>query len=153
MTSPNLSVLHGGEPAAAFASTQDATAQLTLHGPVQVHVHLGHGVLAAGHAVSSTPRRHPALWAALGLALAAGGYLAGSRHAGVPIHAADTADALPPAPSFSLPAQPAAPLPAQPSRPGDLPPALQQQLARPGVVTPPPGGAAAPARNPFGLGN
>ena len=153
MTSPNLSVLHGGEPSAALASTQDATAQLNLHGPVQVHVHLGHGVPAAGHAVSSTPRRHPALWAALGLALAAGSYLAGSHTVGAPVHAADTAEALPPPPGFPLPVPPAAPLPAQPARPGDLPPTLQQQLARPGVVTPPPGAAAAPARNPFGLGN
>ena len=158
MTSPNLSVLHGGEPAASLAPTQDATAQLNLHGPVQVHVHLGRGVPAAGHAVSSTPpRRHPALWAALGLALAAGGYLAGSRTAGAPVHAdtggAALADALPPPPSFPLPVLPAPPLPAQPARPGDLVPALQQQLARPGVVTPPPGAAAVPPRNPFGLGN
>lgn len=159
MTSPNLSVLHGGEAAASLAPTQDATAQLNLHGPVQVHVHLGHGVPAAGHAVSSAPpRRHPALWAALGLALAAGGYLAGSRSVGVPVHADTTgaalADALPPPPpSFPVPVLPAAPLPAQLARPGDLVPALQQQLARPGVVTPPPGAATAPARNPFGLGN
>lgn len=158
MTIPNLSVLHGGEPVASLAPTQDATARLTLHGPVQVHVHLGHGVPAAGHAVSSAPpRRHPALWAALGLALAAGGYLAGSRAVGVPVHAdtagAALAEAPPPPPSFPLPVPPAAPLPAQPAGPGNLMPALQQQLARPGVVTPPPGAAAAPARNPFGLGN
>ena len=157
MTSPNLSVLHGGEPAASLAPAQDATAQLNLHGPVQVHVHLGHGGPAAGHPISSAPRRHPLLPILLGLALAGGGYLAGSRTAGAPVHAdiagAALADALLPPPSLPLPVPPAAPLPAQPARPGDLPPALQQQLARPGIVTPPPGAAAAPARNPFGLGN
>ena len=157
MTGPNLSVLHGDEPGAALASRQDATAQLNLHGPVQVHVHLGHGGPAPGHAAAAGPRRHPLLPILLGLALAGGGYLAGSRSVGAPVRA-DTAgpalaDALPPAPSFPLPVQPATPLPAQPARPGDVPPALQQQLARPGVVTPPPGAAAAPARNPFGLGN
>jgi len=156
MTSPNLSVLHGGEPAASLAPTQDATAQLNLHGPVQVHVHLGHGGPAAGQAAPAGPRRHPLLPVLLGLALAGGGYLAGSRTVGAPVHAdtagAALADALPPPPSFPLPVPPAAPLPAQPARPGDLPPALQQ-LARPAVVTPPPGAAAAPARNPFGLGN
>ena len=157
MTGPNLSILHGGEPAAALASAQDTTARLNLHGPVQVHVHLGHITPSGGAPVPTAPRRHPLLPVLLGLALASGGYLAGSRTAVAPVHA-DTAgpalaDALPPAPSFSLPAQPVAPLAAQPARPGDVPPALQQQLARPGVVTPPPGGAAAPARNPFGLGN
>lgn len=157
MNSPHLSVLHGGEPAAALASAQDATAQLNLHGPVQVHVHLGHGGPAAGHAAPAGTRRHPLLPILLGLALASGGYLAGSRNAGAPVHAADTAgaaltDALPAPPSFPLSVPPAAPLSVQP-KPGDLPPALQQQFARPGVVTPPPGAAAAPARNPFGLGN
>ena len=153
MNSPNLSVLHGGEPAASLAPTQDATAQLTLHGPVQVHVHRGHVAPSA----PAVPRRPPLLPVLLGLALASGGYLAGSRTAGAPVHA-DTAgtalaDALPPPPpSFPRPVPPAAPLPAQPARPGDLVPALQQQLARPGVVTPPPGAAAAPARNPCGLG-
>ncbi len=157
MNSPHLSVLHGGEPAAAPAPTQDATAQLNLHGPVQVHVHLGHGGPATGHAAPTGPRRHPLLPILLSLALAGGGYLAGSRNAGAPVHAdtsgATLADALPAPPSLPLPVPPAAPLPAQPARPGDVPPALQQQLARPGVVTPPPGAAAAPARNPFGLGN
>ncbi len=152
MNSPHLSVLHGGEPAAALPSAQDGTAQLNLHGPVQVHVHLGHGGPATDHAAPAGPRRHSLLPILLGLALAGGGYLAGSRNAGAPVHAADTADALLPPPGFPLPVPPAAPLPAQP-RPGDVPPALQQQLARPGVVTPPPGAAAAPARNPFGLGN
>jgi len=157
MTSPTLSVLHGGQPAAALAPPQDATAQLNLAGPVQVHLHLGHAAPSDGLSGPVRPRRHPLLPILLGLVVAGGGYLAGSRNAGAPVHAdtsgASLADALPPAPSLPLPVPPAAPLPAQPARPGDIPPALQQQLARPGVVTPPPGAAAAPARNPFGLGN
>lgn len=157
MNGPHLSVLHGGEPAAALASAQDATARLNLHGPVQVHVHLGHVAPSAGPPGPAVPRRSVVLPVLLGLALAGGGYLAGSRTAGAPVHAGAAgpalADALPPIPSYPVPVQPLAPLPAQPARPGDVPPALLQQLARPGVVTPPPGAAAAPARNPFGLGN
>jgi len=158
MTVPNVSLLHGADhPVPASGPSAEGAAHLHLSGPVQVHVHFGPPPQAAAPALATSPRRHPVALALLGLALAGGGYLAGSRNAGAPVHAdtsgASLADALPPAPGLLLPVPPAAPLPAQPARPGDIPPALQQQLARPGVVTPPSGAAAAPARNPFGLGN
>ncbi len=150
MTMPNVSVLHGGDPAPAPGPSVEGAVHLHLSGPVQVHVHLGHPPQAAAQAVATNPRRFPFALALLGLALAGGGYLAGVRHPASPANA-DLAG-LPSA--AMLPPMPEAPLPALPQRAGELPPpALQQQLARVPVVTPPPGGAPAPGRNPFGLGN
>jgi len=150
MTGPNLSLLHGGDPAPTPSSLVDGAAHLHLSGPVQVHIHLG----PAPHdtalpSAAKGPRRFPFMLALLGLALAGGGYFAGTRHPAPPA-SADTAG-LPP--SAMLPVPPDLPLPALPQRANELPPAIQQQLARPPVVTPPPGSPAAPGRNPFGLGN
>ncbi len=150
MTVPNVSLLHGADhPTPASGHSADGTAHLRLSGPVQVHVHFGQAPQAAAQAAPTSPRRHPVALALLGLALAGGGYLAGSRHPELPANAGAAAFA----PPATLPPPPDVPPPAMPQRAGELPPALQQQLARPPVVTPPPGGAAAPARNPFGLGN
>ncbi len=149
MTSPNPNVLHGGDPAPAPSPSAEGAAHLHLSGPMQVHVHLGQAPYPTAQAVATNPRRFPFALALLGLVLAGGGYLAGSRHP-VPPANADVA-ALPSA--AMLPSPPDALLPAMPQRPGELPPAMQQQLAHPPVVTPPPEGGAAPARNPFGLGN
>lgn len=149
MTVPNVSLLHGADhPVPASSPSAEGAAHLHLSGPVQVHVHFGPPPQAAAQAAPTSPRRHLAMLALLGLALAGGGYLAGSRRPALPV-GADAAGLPPPA---MLPPLPDVPLPAVPQRAGELPPALQQ-LARPPVVTPPPGGAAAPARNPFGLGN
>jgi len=150
MTAPNLSLLHGGDPAPASSSLMDGAAHLHLSGPVQVHIHLG----PAPHdtalpSAAKSPRRLPILAVLAGLAFAGGGYLAGSRHPAPPA-SADTAG---PPPSAMLPVPPDPPLPALPKQANELPPAIQQQLARPPVVTPPPGSPAAPGRNPFGLGN
>jgi len=154
MTSPNLSILHGGNPAPSSAHPQDGMAQLHLSGPVQVHVHLGQAPGPAVQSGSTSQRPFPVMLALLGLALASGGYLAGTLH-GAASPGASTAvdDLLLPPPSAPLAAQPTAPASTQPVAPGDMPLALRQQLARPPVVTPPPGAAPAPARNPFGLGN
>ena len=149
MSMPNVSVLHGGDPAPASGHPTEGAAHLHLSGPVQVHVHLGHPPQAAAQAVATNPCRFPFALALLGIALAGGGYLAGARHPASPANA--ELAGLPSA--AMLPSPPEAPLPALPQRAGELPPALQQQLARPPVVTPPPGGAPAPGRNPFGLGN
>lgn len=150
MTGPNLSLLHGGDPAPAPGALADGATRLHLSGPVQVHIHLGQ---APAHTTSAdaaaNPRRFPLVLALVGLALAGGGYLAGSRHPAVP-PVADTAG-LPP--SATLPMPPDTPLPPLPQRATELPSAMQQQLARPPVVTPPPGSPAAPGRNAFGLGN
>lgn len=150
MTGPNLSLLHGGDPASAPAAVADGAARLHLSGPVQVHIHLGQAPTHTTTAdVAASPRRFPLALALVGLALAGGGYLAGSRHpATTPV-----ADAAGLPPSATLPMPPDIPLPPLPQRANELPPALQQQLARPPVVTPPPGSLAAPGRNPFGLGN
>ncbi len=149
MTMPNVSVLHGANPSPPLDPSTEAAAHLHLAGPVQVHIHLGQASQPAAQAIAPNPRRFPAVVVLLGLALAGGGYLAGSRQTARPAHAdavgLPSAAMLPPPPDLSLPTMP--------PRPGELPPALQQQLARPPVVTPPPGGGAAPARNPFGLGN
>jgi len=149
MTSLNLNVLHGGNPAPPLDPSMQGATRLHLSGPVQVHVHLGQAPYPTAQAVATNPRRFPFALALLGLVLAGGGYLAGSRHP-VPPANADVAG-LPSA--AMLPSPPDALLPAMPQRPGELPLAMQQQLAHPPVVTPPPGGGAAPARNPFGLGN
>lgn len=151
MTGPNLSLLHGGDPAPAPSSLVDGAAHLHLSGPVQVHIHLG----SAPHdtalpSAAKSPRRFPIALALLGLALAGGGgYLAGSRQPAPPASADTTG--LPSAAMLPMPPDP--PLPALPQRANELPPAIQQQLARPPVVTPPPGSPAASGRNPFGLGN
>ena len=150
MTGPNLSLLHGGDPNPSPDPSREGAAQLHLSGPVQVHIHLGPSPNdTALPSAAKNPRRFPIVLALLGLALAGGGYLAGSRHP-VPPANADTAG-LPP--SAMLPVPPDVPLPALPQRASELPPAIQQQLARPPAVTPPPGSPAAPGRNPFGLGN
>ncbi len=150
MTVPNVSLLHGADhPVPASGPSAEGAAHLHLSGPVQVHVHFGPPPQATAPAPATSPRRHPVALALLGLALAGGGYLAGSRHPELPANAG--AAAL--APPATLPPLPDVSPPAMPQRAGELPPALQQQLARAPVVTPPPGGAVAPARNPFGLGN
>jgi len=158
MTTPNLSIPHGGSPASALSRSAEGAAQLHLSGPVQVHVRLGQAPGPAVQSGSTSQRSFPVMLALIGLALAGGGYLAGTRHGAAPPPRADSAsaavdDLLPPPPSAPLAAQPAAPASLQPAAPGDMPLALRQQLARPPVVTPPPGAAPAPARNPFGLGN
>ena len=159
MTNPQLSIV---QTEADPVPSPDGPAQVRLSGPVQVHIHLGHGApgpaapLPSGAAAPQSQR--PVLLGLLALALAGGGYLAGSR-------------STPPPPSVSevgmLAADPAPnllpPTPALPGPPGEIPPALRQQLARPPVVSPPPGSPAsspsagavpaAPARNAFGLGN
>lgn len=164
MTTSNISILHGGNSAPSSAQPPDGMAQLHLSGPVQVHVHLGQAPGPAVQSGSTSQRSSPVMLALLGLALAGGGYLAGTRHGAAPPPRADSASAavddLPPppplAPLAALPTAPAsmaATASIQPAAPGDMPLALRQQLARPPVVTPPPGAAPAPARNPFGLGN
>lgn len=150
MTGPNLSLLHSGDPNPSPIPSPEGAAQLHLSGPVQVHVYLGPAPHdAALPSAAKSPRRLPIVAVLAGLALAGGGYLAGSRHPAPPA-SADTAG-LPPSAMLSVPPDP--PLPALPKQANELPPAIQQQLARPPVVTPPPGSPAAPGRNPFGLGN
>lgn len=175
MSTPHLSVLPGGPVAPASTPGPDGTARLHLSGPVQVHVHFGPAAPASpapSDARPATPQRRPLVpLALLGLALAGGGYWAGSRPAApVGADAAAAAGALAADPITALALPPG--LPAVPGVPGEVPPALRQQLARPSVVTPPPGappaaktapaagptaGAgsapAAPGRNPFGLGD
>ena len=150
MSTPQLS----GVPAEATASTmsQPATQHGTmqLHLPSGAHIHLGAAPTAA---VQPALRRRVSVVPLVlaGLALLGGGYLAGSR--GPAARAGDdgsgalaSTSLLPPAPDL-------------PAAPGELPPALRAQLARPPVVTLPPGASATPggaggsARNPFGLSN
>ena len=150
MTGPNLSLLHGGDPNPSPNPSPDGAAHLHLSGPVQVHIHLG----PAPHdtalpSAARNPRRLSIVAVLAGLVFAGGGYLAGSRHPAPPA-SADTSG-LPSAAMLPMPPDP--PLPALPQRANELPPAIQQQLARPPVVTPPPGSPSAPGRNPFGLGN
>ena len=165
MTNPQLSVIQNDAASAPVIASpvQHGTAQLQLSGPVQVHVHLGHGgsAPALGSAVSpaTPPQQYPILLGVLALALAGGGYFAGSRSTATPPRIEEVgALAADPAPGLLPP-----PTPALPGVAGELPLALRQQLARPPVVSPPSGGSAptpgagaapaAPARNAFGLGN
>ena len=165
MTSPQLSIIPNDAVSAPVTEhpMQHGAAQLQLSGPVQVHIHLGHGgsAPALGSAVSSAtpPQQYPILLGVLALALAGGGYFAGSRSTATPPRIEEVgALAADPAPGLLLPATPALP-----GAPGELPLALRQQLARPPVVSLPSGGSApapgagvpppAPARNAFGLGN
>lgn len=164
MTSPQLSIIPNDAAPAPVTGhpVQHGTAQLQLTGPVQVHIHLGQGgsAPALGSAVSSVtpPRPYPIFLSVLALALAGGGYFAGSRSTAAPPRI-EEASALAMDPGAGL----LPPTPALPGAPGELPLALRQQLARPPVVSPPPGGSApvssagappsAPARNAFGLGN
>lgn len=165
MTNPQLSIIQNDAASAPVVASpaQHGTAQLQLSGPVQVHIHLGHGASApaSGSAVSpATPaQQYPILLGMLALALVGGGYFAGSCSTASPPRIEEVGTlAADPAPGLLLP-----PTPALPAVPGELPLALRQQLARPLVVSPTPGGSvpapgagtapAAPARNAFGLGN
>ena len=155
MSAPQLSIITN-DPVSGNP-VQPGAAQMQLSGPVQVHIHLGHAGAAPAVASAASPQQYPILLGVLALALAGGGYFAGSRSTAAPpgiaevgLLAADPAPGLPP------------PTPVAPGAPGELPLALRQQLARPPVVVPSPGssplapGAApapSPARNAFGLGN
>ena len=146
MSTPQLSVV----PAEATASTmsQPATQHGTmqLHLPSGAHVHIHLGAAPAADVQPALGRRVSVVPLVLaGLALLGGGYLAGSR--GPAARAGDDGSGAPASASLLPPA------PDLPAAPGELPPALRTQLARPPVVTPPPGATGAPARNPFGLGN
>ena len=160
MTSPQLSIV---QTEADPVPSPDGPAQVRLSGPVQVHIHLGHGAsdpaapLPSGAAAPQSQR--PVLLGLLALALAGGGYFAGSRSTATPPRIEEVgALAADPAPGLLPP-----PMPTLQGAPGELPLALRQQLARPPVVSPTPGGSAptpgadtapaAPARNAFGLGN
>lgn len=148
MTQSHLSVLQGG---AADAAPDGAT-QLHLPGPVQVHIHLGQASAAQVQPAPALSLRRPFVFALVSLALFGSGYVAALR----------TSPAAPVDATNALASGPALPLSPFPGATAELPPVLQQQLARPPVVTPPPGATpagpagsppAAPGRNPFGLGN
>ena len=156
MSAPQLSIITN-DPVSG-SPVQPGAAQMQLSGPVQVHIHLGHAGAAPDVASAASPQQHLILLGVLALALAGGGYFAGSRSTATPPRIEEVgALAGDPAPGLLLP-----PTPALPGAPGELPLALRQQLARPPVVSPPSGGSApapgagaltAPARNAFGLGN
>ena len=156
MSAPQLSIITN-DPVSG-SPVQPGAAQMQLSGPVQVHIHLGHAGAAPDVASAASPQQYPILLGVLALALAGGGYFAGSRSTPAPPRMEEvSALAADPAPGLLPP-----PTPVAPGAPGELPLALRQQLARPPVVVPSPGssplapGAApapAPARNAFGLGN
>lgn len=154
MSTPQLSVVPAEAPASTMSQPAPRHGAMELHIPAgtHVHVHLG-GAPATLAQPAAASRRSPVALALAGLALLGGGYLVGTRStaarnggdgSGFPT----SASVLPPAPEA-------------PSALGDIPQALREQLARPPVVTPPPGtpspvnrtAPGAPARNPFGLSN
>lgn len=154
MSTPQLSVV----PAEATASTmsqpatQHGTMQLHLPPGAHVHIHLG-AVPATIAQPAAASRRSPVALALAGLALLGGGYLVGTRS----MAARSGGDG----PGFPTSASVLPPAPEAPSALGDIPQALREQLARPPVITPPPGAPSpvnrtapgAPAHNPFGLSN
>lgn len=145
MSTPQLNIVPAEAAAspAPHAATQREAMGLNFPAGAQVHIHLGAAPVAAVQPVAAH-RRSPVPLVLAGLVLFGGGYLAGSR--GTTMRAGDDGPSA--LASASLP-----PVPELPAAPGEIPPALRAQLARPPVVTPPPGGVGAPVRNPFGLGN
>lgn len=125
----------------------DGAVSLSLAGPVQVHVHLGHAVPAPSPAL--VPKRGVLVPGLLAFSLLGAGYLVGLRAGGESV--------APPAGAASLPAPPVlGPVP-----PAVGPAALLRELDRPPTVAPPPGVAAAGAPridggpaggDPFGFG-
>jgi len=145
MSTPQLNIVPAEAAASPVphAATQREAMGLNLPAGAQVHIHLGAAPVAAVQPVAAH-WRSPVPLVLAGLVLFGAGYLAGSR--GTTMRAGDDGPSA--LASSSLP-----PVPELPAAPGEIPPALRAQLARPPVVTPPPGAAAAPVRNPFGLGN
>lgn len=152
MTASHLSLMPGSTAPASQPDGAASQGSTQLHLPAGAHIHLHLGAVpapavqpGAGYRISAVPL------VLAGLALLGGGYLAGS-HGPTARTGDDGSGAL-------ASASPLPPAPDLPAAPGELPPALRAQLARPPVVTPPPGASAAPgtagapARNPFGLSN
>ena len=146
MTASHLNLMPGSTAPASQPDSAASQGSTQLHLPAGAHVHIHLGAAPAADVQPALNRRVSVVPLVLaGLALLGGGYLAGSR--GPAARAGDDGSGV------LASASPLPPAPDLPASPGELPPALRAQLARPPVVTPSPGAAGAPARNPFGFGN